>query len=117
MSESDQRTKDQMIAEAEAVRKAFNFAAKGAGFPDLVIEAREDPQKALDATKTAFLFEKCMKKPIPVHAIQIDTAFFVDTKEGRMEGKAGDYLMMGIEGERYPCDKAIFEKSYDWIKG
>jgi hypothetical protein len=30
-----------------------------------------------------------------------------------MQGKAGDYLIKGIEGELYPCDKQIFWKSYD----
>jgi hypothetical protein len=51
-----------------------------------------------------------------VHAKQITEDFRVDTLEGNYkQGKAGDYLMRGIEGELYICDKAIFEKTYDWV--
>jgi hypothetical protein len=59
----------------------------------------------------------CMKRPIVVHAKQITEDFRVDTLEGNYkQGKAGDYLMRGIEGELYICDKAIFEKTYDWVQ-
>ena len=55
----------------------------------------------------------CMKRPIIVHAKQIDEEFRVNTLEGDYkQGKAGDYLMRGIDGELYICDKAIFEKTY-----
>jgi len=52
------------------------------------------------------------KKPIPIKAMQIQEEFIVDTLEGRHTGKAGDYLIVGIRGERYPCDRSIFEESY-----
>ena len=59
----------------------------------------------------------CMKRPIVVHAKQITEDFRVDTLEGNYkQGKAGDYLMRGIEGELYICDKAIFDKTYDWVE-
>jgi hypothetical protein len=35
--------------------------------------------------------------------------------EGPLEGKVGDYLMIGIKGEMYPCDKDIFEETYEII--
>lgn len=54
-----------------------------------------------------------IKKPIPITAEQMAEAFYVDTLEGRMYGKPGDYLVTGIHGERYPCDQTIFEESYD----
>ena len=58
----------------------------------------------------------CRKKPIIIHATQIAEPFRVDTLEGDYkQGKAGDYLMQGIEGELYICDRAIFEKTYDWV--
>lgn len=57
----------------------------------------------------------CMKRPIVVHAKQMDVPFRVETLEGDYkQGKPGDYLMQGIEGELYICDKAIFEKTYDF---
>lgn len=58
----------------------------------------------------------CMKRPIVIHAQQIDTEFRVNTLEGNYkQGKPGDYLMKGIDGELYICDKEIFEKTYDWV--
>lgn len=67
-----------------------------------------------------FLFKsdsigRYIKKPIPIEAIQIDEEFTVETLEGTMKGKPGDYLIRGIEGEYYPCDEKIFEKSYDLV--
>lgn len=56
----------------------------------------------------------CMKKPMTVFAKVVDVPFQVATLEGTMTGQAGDYLMRGVEGELYPCAKAIFEKSYDF---
>lgn len=58
----------------------------------------------------------CRKKPIVVHAKQINEEFRVNTLEGNYkQGKPGDYLMCGIEGELYICDREIFEKTYDWV--
>lgn len=58
----------------------------------------------------------CMKNPIIVDAKQIDEPFRVYSLEGDYaQGKAGDYLMRGIKGELYACDKEIFEESYHWV--
>jgi len=58
----------------------------------------------------------CMKKPIVIHAKQMDEEFRVKTLEGDYKlGKVGDCLMKGIEGELYICDGNIFEKSYNWV--
>ena len=68
-----------------------------------------------NVTKEEFEFKSCMKRPIAVQAIQIQEPFVVDTLEGQHKGNPGDYLMVGIAGERYPCAKHIFEKTYDWV--
>jgi hypothetical protein len=58
----------------------------------------------------------CMKKPIVVHAKRIDEEFRVNTLEGNYkQGKPGDYLMRGIDGELYICDGPIFDRSYNWM--
>ena len=54
----------------------------------------------------------CIKRPIVVHAKKMDEEFRVNYKQG----KPGDYLMRGIEGELYSCDGEIFEKSYDFVQ-
>ena len=60
---------------------------------------------------------KCRKKPLYIYAKQINEDFRVCSLEGDyIQGKAGDYLMQGIERELYVCDKNIFEKTYDWIE-
>ena len=58
-------------------------------------------------------FQKAIKKPIPIRCIQMAEAFEVVTLEGTLTGKAGDYLMVGVRGEMYPCSKEIFEETYD----
>ena len=55
-----------------------------------------------------------VKRPIKVFARQMDRDFIVNTLEGLMRGKAGDYLVLGIKGERYPVRKDIFEETYDF---
>lgn len=59
----------------------------------------------------------CVKRPIVVHALQINEEFRVNTLEGNYkQGKAGDYLMRGIDSELYICDGAIFERTYDFVE-
>lgn len=60
-------------------------------------------------------FSLAVKKPIPQRCVQIHEAFEVETLEGTFRGKAGDFLMIGIEGEMYPCEEQIFYKTYDIV--
>lgn len=60
-------------------------------------------------------FKRAVKKPIPIRCIQVNEPFKVETMEGIHEGKAGDFLMVGIRGEMYPCDKEIFEETYEFV--
>lgn len=58
-----------------------------------------------------------VKRPVIVTAIQMNLpeGFTVTTKEGLMTGRPGDYLMIGVDGEKYPCAKEIFEKTYSVV--
>ena len=60
-------------------------------------------------------YKKALKKPIPVRCIQIKEPFEVETLEGIMKGKTGDWLMVGVHGEMYPISNKIFKKTYDII--
>ena len=60
-------------------------------------------------------FKPCRKKPVIVHALQMDEDFSVETPEGVLSGKKGDYLMRGVQGEFYPIKKEVFESTYDWV--
>ncbi len=37
---------------------------------------------------------------------------YVNTLEGRAHVSVGDYIIRGVNGELYPCDPDIFEKTY-----
>lgn len=41
------------------------------------------------------------------------TSLFVDTLEGVMEAREGDWIIRGIKGEIYPCKPDIFAATYD----
>ncbi|MVT09344.1 hypothetical protein [Chitinophaga tropicalis] len=60
-------------------------------------------------------YKQAVKKPIPIRCIQINEPFRVNSMEGVVEGKAGDYLMIGVHEEMYVCDREIFEKTYDLL--
>ena len=58
-------------------------------------------------------FKRAIKKPIAIRCLRIDEPFEVKTMEGVLRGKKGDWLMVGVNGEVYPCHHEIFEKTYD----
>lgn len=57
-------------------------------------------------------FRRAVKKPIPIRCIQLAEPFEVETMEGTLKGKAGDWLVVGVQGEMYPIDREIFEQTY-----
>ena len=65
---------------------------------------------------SGYILEDFKKKPVVIQAVQIDDPFEVETLEGTMKGKAGDYLVVGIKGEIYPVDKDIFIETYEKIE-
>ena len=40
---------------------------------------------------------------------------WIDTLEGRMEGRQGDWIIKGVNGEFYPCKDEIFVKTYQEV--
>lgn len=40
----------------------------------------------------------------------------INTLEGTMTGRAGDYIIRGVQGELYPCKSDIFEATYEKIE-
>ncbi len=72
--------------------------------------------KIFDTFETVAGMNPCVKRPIIVHAMKMEEEFRVNTLEGNYkQGKPGDYLMQGIDGELYICDGPIFEKTYDFV--
>lgn len=75
---------------------------------------------------------KFQKKPVVVDAVQwfpgqpvdgvveqpapecaSETVGIVKTLEGDMIARPGDWIITGIEGEKYPCKDDIFKKTYE----
>lgn len=56
---------------------------------------------------------KFRKKPVVIEAEQITEEIRIETLEGVMTGKVGDWLITGVNGEKYPCRNDIFLKTYD----
>jgi hypothetical protein len=71
----------------------------------IVVEAYEITQELLDN----------------VEASPIESVYFysdhveVETLEGRMNGVVGSFVIKGIEGEQYVCERNIFFKTYEDI--
>ena len=57
--------------------------------------------------------DRYRKKPLVITAVQQFVPFEVETLEGTMRGKAGDWLITGVEGEQYPCADSVFRASYE----
>ncbi len=79
---------------------------------------------------------KYVKKPVIITAVQYreemrinnclpDGVYILPTKEGDMpvvhtlEGdeivRDGDYIITGVQGEKYPCKPHIFEQMYEEV--
>lgn len=52
------------------------------------------------------------KRPVQVHAKRLTRRVEIETREGTVVGEPGDFLMVGIEGEVYPCDPEIFDETH-----
>ena len=60
-------------------------------------------------------WRKYREKPVVVSAAQMDVRFKVETPEGWMTGRPGDWLIQGVEGEYYPCEDSVFQATYEEI--
>ena len=47
-----------------------------------------------------------------VEAVILDSDQIIQTLEGPLQGRKGDYLITGIRGEQYPCKPDIFHETY-----
>nr|WP_297935393.1 hypothetical protein [uncultured Lachnoclostridium sp.] len=60
--------------------------------------------------------EKFKKKPVIVDAYKTDVELTIHTLEGDMKALPGDWIITGVNGEKYPCKPDIFDKTYEKIK-
>ena len=55
---------------------------------------------------------KFQKKPVIIEAYQTDVELTIRTLEGDMHASKGDWIITGVNGEKYPCKPDIFEQTY-----
>lgn len=51
----------------------------------------------------------------PIDRELYDYRYYIETLEGEMEVREGDYVIKGIKGEFYPCKPDIFKATYENI--
>lgn len=56
------------------------------------------------------------RKTSTTFAIRMEEPFEVETLEGVMLGKAGDYLAVGQAGELYPIAAEVFAVTYELVE-
>ena len=56
---------------------------------------------------------KFQKKRVIVDAYQTDKDMYIETLEGVRHASPGDWIITGVNGEKYPCKPDIFEKTYE----
>ncbi|MFD2703786.1 hypothetical protein ACFSVM_25485 [Paenibacillus shunpengii] len=79
-------------------------AFKWTGGPDQV----EDPVWIVDAISSGVV-AFCPKD-------SRGPQLLIDTLEGCMEARPGDYIIQSVNGEIYPCKADIFEQTYEAIE-
>ena len=76
---------------------------------------------------------KYRKKPIVIEADQFhregnipkgvypqfeesrNTLYLIETRQGVLRVSEGDWIITGIEGERYPCKDSVFKATYEAV--
>ena len=53
----------------------------------------------------------------PFISVDLNDDLIIETLEGNMRAKVGDYIIKGVDGEVYPCKQDIFEKTYERVEG
>jgi hypothetical protein len=61
-------------------------------------------------------FKRYRKRPVVIQAALVTEPMDIETLEGVMHASPGDYLIIGVENERYPCKSSIFEATYELVE-
>lgn len=60
-------------------------------------------------------FKEYRKKPIVIRAKKATKTQVIHTLEGDMTANVGDWIIIGVKGEVYPCKPDIFEATYEKV--
>lgn len=53
---------------------------------------------------------------IYIHHMDDTSCMYIETLEGIMVAREGDYIIRGVKGEIYPCKPDIFEATYELVE-
>lgn len=67
------------------------------------------PKWAVEAYKRGDMYFDSLDSNSP------PTELFIKTLEGIHHASVGDYIIMGIKGELYPCKPDVFEQTYEEV--
>lgn len=59
---------------------------------------------------------KVKKKPVVVSVRKVESIVYVQTLEGRVKAEPGDYIIKGVENEKYPIKQDKFNENYEFIE-
>ncbi len=59
---------------------------------------------------------KFRKKPVVIEAFQTCEPLVIRTLEGDMRAEPGDWVITGVQGEKYPCKPEIFKQTYELVE-
>jgi len=62
------------------------------------------------------MMTKYRKKPAVIEAYQTEVEMIIPTLEGDLRADPGDWIVTGIEGEKYPCKPDIFAATYEKVE-
>ena len=68
----------------------------------------------IDAELPDWFMDRVTNGTITIHG---DGTCDIETLEGNMKSNKGDYIILGIKGEVYPCKPDIFAKTYELVEG
>lgn len=58
----------------------------------------------------------CWKKKVDFPISKPEIRVMIETLEGVMHARPGDYIIRGVNGEYYPCKPDIFAKTYECVE-
>lgn len=104
----------------QALREAFGANGKGMSEKGERMKYRKKPV-VIEAFRLGYDSEPEWFKEdgMPYVGVEDDDGklshILIDTLEGTMSAKRGDYIIKGVQGEVYPCKPDIFEATYEAV--
>jgi hypothetical protein len=82
----------------------------------VIVEAMRIPQPGYEFREQGAKIEAWLRSAGCEYSIRPDAVLRIHTLEGVMEGRPGDWIICGVQGEFYPCKADIFEQTYEAVE-